>query len=290
MSDYDTTPQFIHLGGLKIAYWESNAHATHTLVLLHGFRSSHQGLMKLAQGFPDHHLIIPDFPGYGQTDELDGEHNVETYANVIGGLVAALDLRDITIMGHSFGALVGLAYTAAHPGRVRNLVLISPVPKFNLMNKAGSLYYLIGRALPAPLDRQWLTSRALQRPMRNFVMRTNDPVLHSEVMSEGERELKNLRTNVNLENYFSLATVDPTVWLDSLQVPALVVAGDSDRLTRLSDVIHTYQCPAVSFSVIEGMGHFAPAEIPAEISHRVQTWLSEKDASASPRHTKAKQL
>ncbi len=282
MIDDDTTPQYVQLGGLKIAYWESNTHAAHTLLLLHGFRSSHQGLMKLAQEFPEHHLIIPDFPGYGQTDELPGEHNVETYANVISGLIDALDLNDLTIMGHSFGALVGLAYTATLPRRVRNLVLISPVPKFNLLNKAGSLYYMIGRALPAPLDRQWLTNRTLQRPMRSFVMRTNDPVIHSEVMSEGERELEDLRPNVNLENYFSLANVDPTAWRDSLQVPTLVVAGDSDRLTRLSDVIHTYQCPAVTFCVIEGMGHFAPAEIPAEISHRVQTWLAQDSSVAGP--------
>ncbi len=281
MSDYDTAPRFIQLGRLKMAYWENNAQATRTLVMLHGFRSSHQGLMKLAQEFPDHHLIIPDFPGYGQTDELSGEHNVEAYANVIAGLIDALDLSDITIMGHSFGALVGLAYTAAHPERVLNLVLISPVPKFNLVNKAGSLYYLIGRALPAPLDKHWLTSRRLQRPVRSFVMRTEDPVIHAEVMNEGERELEDLRPKVNLENYFSLASVNPTVWLEHLQAPTLVVAGDSDRLTRLSDVIHTYQCPVVTFSIIEGMGHFAPAEIPAEISRTVQSWLAtERDTTS----------
>jgi len=254
--------------------------------MLHGFRSSHQGLMKLANEFPDHHLIIPDFPGYGQTSELTGEHTVHAYAQFIAGLIQQLGLTQVTLMGHSFGALVGLAYAAEHPEALLNLVLISPVPRPNLVSRAGSLYYLIGRALPAPLDRQWLTNRTLHRPVRNFVMRTNDPVIHAEVMSEGERELDELSAKINIQNYFSLSSIDPTPWLESITLPTLVIAGDSDKLTRLSDVIHSYQYPQVTLKVIEGMGHFAPAEIPLEISLSVQRWLAHERAQL----TTAKQV
>lgn len=274
MSVTNQNSHTISVNGLQVHYWQSNPQSSRTLVMLHGFRSSHQGLMKLAQEFPDHHLIIPDFPGYGDTAELASENTIPAYADVIAGLISGLGLKQITLMGHSFGAIVGLAYAAAHPEAILNLVLVSPVPKPNLVSRAGSLYYLIGRALPAPLDRQWLTNRLLQRPVRELVMRTNDPVIHSEVMDEGERELEDLRPNINLQNYFSLASIDPTVWLAQLQVPILVVAGDSDRLTRLTDIIHTYQSPGVTIEIIEGMGHFAPAEIPAEISLTVQQWLA----------------
>jgi pimeloyl-ACP methyl ester carboxylesterase len=283
MSDVRENSHLITIRGLTVHYWESNPHLERTLVMLHGFRSSHQGLMKLAHEFPDHHLIIPDFPGYGLTDELAGEHTVPAYADVIAGLIAALKLTQVTLIGHSFGALVGLAYASEHADRLLNLVMVSPVPKPTLVSRAGGLYYLIGRALPAPLDRHWLTSRRLQRPVREFVMRTNDPVIHAEVMSEGERELEDLRPNINLENYFSLASINPSDWLENLNVPTLIVAGDSDRVTRLSDVVHTYQHPLVTIQVIEGMGHFAPAEIPAEISHTVQAWLTSERKNTTQR-------
>jgi pimeloyl-ACP methyl ester carboxylesterase len=283
MSDVSENSHIIQVNGLAVHYWESNPQLKRTLVMLHGFRSSHQGLMKLAQEFPDHHLIIPDFPGYGLTDELAEGNTVPAYADVIGGLIEALGLENVTVIGHSFGALVGLAYAAEHPQRVLNLVLVSPVPKATLASRAGGLYYLIGRALPAPLDRRWLTNRHLQRPVRNFVMRTNDPVIHAEVMSEGERELEDLRPNINLENYFSLASINPSIWLDQLTVNTLIVAGDSDRVTRLADVVHTYQHPLVSIQVIEGMGHFAPAEIPADISHTVQAWLAGQRSNTTHR-------
>ena len=36
----------------------------------------------------------------------------------------ALDLRDIVLVGHSMGGMVGVLYTAAHPQRIRALVVI----------------------------------------------------------------------------------------------------------------------------------------------------------------------
>ncbi len=273
----DTTHKHSHTisyGGLHVHYWESNPQNQHTIVMLHGFRSSHQGLMKLAHEFPDHRMLIPDFPGYGQTDELTGENNLVSYADFIAGFISELKLDNVTLLGHSFGAVVGLAYAADHPESVLNLVLISPVPKTNIIYRAGNLYYLIGRALPSPLNKQWLTNRTLNQPVRNYIMRTNDPVIHSEIMREGERELDQLNPKINLENYFSLSNINPEIWLSKIARPILVVAGDSDRIARLSDIIHTYQSPQVTFEIIEGMGHFAPAEIPTEIAAKARAWLS----------------
>ncbi len=267
--------RFVMLGTQRVHYWTSNEAAERTIVMLHGFRSSHAGLRKLADKFPDHRLIIPDFPGYGLTDELPHEHTVDSYAQFIKDFIDKLELHDFSLMGHSFGALVGLIYAADHPQHVKALVMVSPVPKPNLVSKAGSLYYLIGRALPAPLNQHWLTARRLHRPVRQLVVRTHDPLTHAEVMREGERELEQLRPHINVENYLSLIRINPTIWLERLSVPTLVIAGDSDRLTRLSDIVETYERDGINIQVIAGMGHFAPAEIPQAISATVQAWLSQ---------------
>jgi len=192
-------------------------------------------------------------------------------------------LHDVTILGHSLGAHVGLAYAAKHPQRVKNLVLISPIPRPNLMSRAVSLYYQIGRALPAPLEHGWLTNRKVHQTIRKFVVRTNDPVLREQIMREGERELKELRPNVNVENFLSLVSTDPEYYIPHLSVPTLVLAGDLDRLTRLSDVVNAYQHPLIELRVIKGMGHYGPSEIPGEISAIVMSWLQRDSALlASP--------
>jgi 1,2-diacylglycerol 3-beta-galactosyltransferase len=286
----------IKVRGLRIHYLESRSEITETIVMLHGFRSSHEGLMKLADQFPNSHLIIPDFPGYGESDELQtGNNTVTAYANVIAGLIRKLKLTNVTLLGHSFGALVGLACAAEHPTFVQRLIMVSPVPRPNIVTRAGGIYYRIGRALPAPLDREWLTNSAIQKQMRGYIVRTDDPVIYAEVMSEGERELKNLHANINLENYFSLSSIDPAKWLTQLKtLPVLVVTGDADPLTPLEDVIIGYQLPGITLKVIEGMGHFSPAEIPVDIANVIRQWMKTsgniKDVKDLPQATPLKRI
>ncbi len=277
------TVNVVNVDGLATSYRESNPTASQTILMLRGFRTSDRGLLVLARKFSGYHLIIPDLPGYGQTQELPGGNTIPAYAEFVARFCDLLDLHDVTILGHSLGAHVGLAYAAKHPQRVKNLVLISPIPRPNLMSRAVSLYYQIGRALPAPLEHGWLTNRKVHQTIRKFVVRTNDPVLREQIMREGERELKELRPNVNVENFLSLVSTDPEYYIPHLSVPTLVLAGDLDRLTRLSDVVNAYQHPLIELRVIKGMGHYGPSEIPGEISAIVMSWLQRDSALlASP--------
>ena len=272
----------VELSGLNVHYWEHGPHLPKTVVMLRGFRSSDEGLMSLAAQFSDFHLIIPDFPGYGQTDELTIPHTVSAYAKVIFDLLISLKLKEITLIGHSFGGLVALVCASQHPELISKLVLIAPVSKPNIISRFTSLYYIIGRVLPEPLGRHWLTSRSIHQPIRNYVVRTQDPQLHAQIMSEGERELKELRPNINIENYLSLINFDPTQWLEQLEVHALVIAGDKDRLTRPSDIIDTYSSEMVTIKIIEGLGHYSPTENPAELRQLCQAWFSEETGKINP--------
>jgi pimeloyl-ACP methyl ester carboxylesterase len=277
------TVHIIDVNGLVTSYRESNPSASQTILMLRGFRTSDRGLLVLARKFSSYHLIIPDLPGYGQTQELPGGNTIPAYAEFVDRFCDLLDLHDVTILGHSLGAHVGLAYVARHPRRVKNLVLISPIPRPNMVSRAVSLYYQIGRALPSPLEHGWLTNRKVHQTIRKFVVRTNDPVLREQIMREGERELKDLRPNVNVENFLSLVSTDPEFYIPHLSVPTLVLAGDLDRLTRLSDVISAYQHPLIELRVIRGMGHYGPSEIPEEISTIVMSWLQRESIPlASP--------
>ncbi len=83
-------------------------------IFIHGLLSSSQAFKAnyLRQHFfPD--LVSPDFPGtldvrMGKLDEVLG------------------DASDITIIGSSFGGLMGALFTCAHPQRVVKLILLAP--------------------------------------------------------------------------------------------------------------------------------------------------------------------
>jgi len=198
---------------------------------------------------------------------------VAPWTTLLDALRDHLDLTGITIIGHSFGTLVGLIYVINNPGRIKNMVLIAPIPKPNLSVKTSSLYFHIGKILPSPINYRWLTSRLIQDPIRKYVIQTKYPDIHAEIMDEGEQELRELKPKINTQNFLSVNQINAGDWLKKLSTPTLVIAGDKDRLTKPRDVIRTYRRPGIDLKIIPGMGHYAPSEIPDQLEKTIQKWL-----------------
>ncbi len=94
-------------------------------VLLHGAAMDHtayamQGRYLAHHGFS---LLVPDLPGCGMSG---GEvpDSIPALATWLWRLLDHLGVGDVSIAGHSMGALTALSATAAQPGRVRRLCLL----------------------------------------------------------------------------------------------------------------------------------------------------------------------
>ena len=98
------------------------------VILIHGFAEDssiwkHQ-IKALKENF---YLIIPDLPGSGQSEMLEGEILIENYAEVIKA-IADKELKDsnqntCTIIGHSMGGYIALAFAEKHPELLNGLGL-----------------------------------------------------------------------------------------------------------------------------------------------------------------------
>lgn len=89
-----------------------------TVVLIHGFAEdgdiwSHQ-INFLKEHF---RLIIPDIAGSGKS-ELVGDANIETYADIIKEIIdiECPDATPVTLIGHSMGGYITLAFAEKYPG------------------------------------------------------------------------------------------------------------------------------------------------------------------------------
>lgn len=68
--------------------------------------------------------VAVDYPGFGLSERPAGyRYTPAEHAQVVGELADRLDLDDLVVMGHDWGGPIGLSVAAAHPGRVRGLVL-----------------------------------------------------------------------------------------------------------------------------------------------------------------------
>lgn len=88
-----------------------------TILFLHGLESSGNGTK--GRFFKEHfpQMLVPDFTG-----------SLESRLQQLEMLCQGND--DIILVGSSFGGLMGACFAAAHPARVKKLVLMAPALNF----------------------------------------------------------------------------------------------------------------------------------------------------------------
>lgn len=113
----------VQFDGVQQSYREAGK--GEVLVLLHGISSGSGSWVKQLQDLSHHfHIIAWDAPGYGQSDRLAGAHpNAADYAQRLKGMLNALGLSKIILVGHSLGAMQAAAFNALFPQFVDQLVI-----------------------------------------------------------------------------------------------------------------------------------------------------------------------
>jgi pimeloyl-ACP methyl ester carboxylesterase len=98
------------------------------LLLLHGMGHWTQAAWnRLAPEFSHTHRIVAfDLPGFGTSDKPDATYTLAYFTTALRAVIAAHDLREFALAGHSLGGLIAANYAAFHPDRVRALALIDP--------------------------------------------------------------------------------------------------------------------------------------------------------------------
>jgi len=103
------------------------------LLLIHGFGASTFTWRHVAPGLArDHKVITVDLKGFGQSDKpFDSRYSVYDQAELLAQLIEDKDLRDLTLVGHSYGGgialLLALEADGRLEGRISRLVLLDSI-------------------------------------------------------------------------------------------------------------------------------------------------------------------
>ena len=77
-----------------------------TLILVHGFRGTHKGLLAIADCLRDDFTVLtPDIPGSGDNPELDNK-TLDGYAEWFHNYIKEKKLKKPYIVGHSMGSII----------------------------------------------------------------------------------------------------------------------------------------------------------------------------------------
>lgn len=110
--------------------------------------------------------VAPDLIGFGRSAKgghLD--YSLNGYVGFLEELLAALDLDRVDIVGHGWGAAIGLVFAQRHPGRVGRIAIIDAVPLLDGFRWPRMVRYwrmpVIGELLMGSVNR-WLLARTLR--------------------------------------------------------------------------------------------------------------------------------
>jgi len=100
------------------------------VVLLHGYGETGDMWVPMATDLArDHRVIVPDLRGLGLSSKPETGFDKKTQAGDVAGVLDALKINQIDLVTHDIGNMVGFAFAARYPERVRRFALIdAPLP------------------------------------------------------------------------------------------------------------------------------------------------------------------
>ncbi|MGI8947413.1 MAG: alpha/beta fold hydrolase [Ornithinimicrobium sp.] len=135
------TLQRVQTSRLDTAYREAGDPDAPTLVLVHGNVSSSVFFEDLMDRRSDtHHLLAPDFRGYGDSQRLpiDATRGLRDLSDDLAAFLEALGAdAPVDLLGWSVGGGVLLQFALDHPQWVRRLVLEAPMSPYGFGGTTG---------------------------------------------------------------------------------------------------------------------------------------------------------
>jgi pimeloyl-ACP methyl ester carboxylesterase len=122
-----TTFNTIDINGVEIFYREAGDKNKPTLVLLHGYPTSSHMYRNLIKALSDkYHLIAPDYPGYGRSEQppmSKFEYTFDNFAKIVTELLGKLDIQKYSLYLMDYGAPVGFRIASASPEKIDSLIV-----------------------------------------------------------------------------------------------------------------------------------------------------------------------
>ena len=214
-------------------YYEDHG-AGQPVVLIHGYPLSGRAWDKQVPELLDdgRRVITYDRRGFGKSSQPTTGYDYDTFAADLHVLLETLDLRDVTLVGHSMGTGEVSRYLARYGSqRVRSGVLMSPIPPFLLQTPDNP------QGLPASLFDGFMQTARQDMPawMKGFLDNFyNVDVFLGTLVSEQAYQAS-LTVAVSASATAAVACI-PTWEADFRQdiamidVPILMIQGDDDRV------------------------------------------------------------
>jgi pimeloyl-ACP methyl ester carboxylesterase len=234
----------------------------------------------------NHTVIVFDQRGIGNSTVGSKPYTYPQLANDTAGLLDALKIPKVDVMGYSLGGHIAQAFTISHPEKVNRLILVATT--------CGGK-----DAIPKPPEFKKLQDDIVNKSLHNIPITQELKALNVASLGSGWIKLhpetavipanttsfQQLKPGLTpeIENkQNNLGTWENTNWSGAcdqeakLAKPTLVITGtdDNDYMPHGNALILASKIPGAWLVQIKNAGHAVMNQYPAEIGKIVNTFLS----------------
>jgi pimeloyl-ACP methyl ester carboxylesterase len=210
------------------------------LVFLHGAGTvtGFDALLPLADRF---RLVVPFHPGFGLTADDPTIDDIHDYRRHYLELLDALDIHELSLVGHSMGGWMAANFAVDHADRVRRLVLGAPLGLKVDEHPTQDVFAIPGEELLGYLaaDPSVFEGHVPMPPTPEFLAdRYRELTSTARVLWARPYDLKLHR------------------WLHRLKMPTLILWGEADRLIPVQQAaVWAELVPGADVKTLPGVGH-----------------------------------
>ena len=242
------------------------------LLFAHGFGCDQAMYRRLLPYFEHRfRIVVFDHVGSGGSSLADYDAvrygTLDQYTHDLIEVCQALQLVDVTVIAHSFAAMLAVAAAVESPGLFRRIVLLAPTPSYiddEAVGYEGGFSREDIDGLLESLDDNHLAWAAMMAPV--VMKNPESPEL------AGELEQSFCRVDPRVMRTFARVAFlsDVRALLPRVEVPALIVQCSNDSLAPLSvgDYMES-RMPSASVVVLQAQGHVPQVSAPEETARAI---------------------
>lgn len=217
---------------IQLAEWPGEGRP---LFCVHGLTANSRCFDRVAESLaPAHRVLAMDLRGRGLSDKPDTGYSIEHHCRDIEAVLADLGIDQVTMMGHSLGAFISLAFTATRPDRVAGLVLMDGGAQLSPEQWAK-----ISLAIKPSTDRLVMSFPSFQAYLDHvrqapYLSPWNDYIetyFRYECHEVGGEIRSRIRPENIQEEAGNLVATDTTQWYGRVGCPVLVIRAARGMVT-----------------------------------------------------------
>jgi len=241
------------------------------LVLIAGLASDSQSWLPVIQGLSNkHQIIVFDNRGCGRTKPMDAEISIQKITNDLLGLINALGLKEVKILGHSMGGFVAMDMALRYPDLVSDLLIAASSPILSKRNISlfNDWQIYLDKGMSKEL---WFKNMFYWIFTKTFFEDTNalNEAVRMSVNYPYTQSIQAFKNQVSALKNFVL-----TKEISEIKAKTLAIIGEQDIIFTPDEIYSGLkEIPGVKFSFVEAAAHSIHMEQPLAFMKIVEDFL-----------------